>query len=521
MSHISSCFFSHSFLSFSLPSASHFPSHSYTVATAAQSIAAAEGGEGSKEIVCRGWDEGEQQEDHGELISGWVCTDQNAESKVEKEEDEKADRGKEAEGGKEKRKGKEKGKEKGKGIAKEGMEKLRLVGMDCEMCETWDDEEPMELTRVSVVDDKGKGKLRLVGMDCGMCETWDDEEPIELTRVSGVDDKGKVRCETRDKEEPMKLTRVSVVDDDKGKVRRGGVRWSAAKCGAMWLVGEATRGRRVSGRQFNFLINTPFFLFLFLFPFSFLPRSLQVLLDRLVKPQREVKSYVTEITGLKEEDFKKVQYTWEDAQVRSVWLKEEDFKKVKYTWEDAQVRSVLHFLSFLPSLHSPSFPPTLSDVACQRDVAALLTPNTVLVGHHVSGDMDVLKIDHPLVIDTSLLFRYASTLRRLKALPYHLIPCHPVPSHAIPSHAVLKIDHPLVIDTSLLFRYSSVDSNMSTVQLPLALVALALSSLPLFFSGFQHVYRATTPRPHCSGEYFSCPASVRLLLSQASPWLPS
>ncbi|CAI7876698.1 unnamed protein product [Closterium sp. NIES-53] len=399
------------------------------------------------------------------FMEGWVCTDQNAESKVEKEEDEKADRGKEAEGGKEKRKGKEKGKEKGKGIAKEGMEKLRLVGMDCEMCETWDDEEPMELTRVSVVDDKGKGKLRLVGMDCGMCETWDDEEPIELTRVSGVDDKGK----------------------------------------------------------FNFLINTPFFLFLFLFlfPFSFLPRSLQVLLDRLVKPQREVKSYVTEITGLKEEDFKKVQYTWEDAQVRSVWLKEEDFKKVKYTWEDAQVRSVLHFLSFLPSLHSPSFPPTLSDVACQRDVAALLTPNTVLVGHHVSGDMDVLKIDHPLVIDTSLLFRYASTLRRLKALPYHLIPCHPVPSHAIPSHAVLKIDHPLVIDTSLLFRYSSVDSNMSTVQLPLALVALALSSLPLFFSGFQHVYRATTPRPHCSGEYFSCPASVRLLLSQASPWLPS
>ncbi|CAI5460745.1 unnamed protein product, partial [Closterium sp. Yama58-4] len=99
-----------------------------------------------------------------------------------------------------------------------------------------------------------------------------------------------------------------------------------------------------------------------------------VLLDRLVKPQREVKSYVTEITGLKEEDFEKVKYTWEDA---------------------------------------------------QRDVAALLTPNTVLVGHHVSGDMDVLKIDHPLVIDTSLLF-----------------------------------------------RYNSMDSNMSTVQLPLALVAL-------------------------------------------------
>lgn len=47
---------------------------------------------------------------------------------------------------------------------------------------------------------------------------------------------------------------------------------------------------------------------------------------------------------------------------------------------------------------------TRADVAAR--LAALLGPDTVLVGHSLHKDLAALKLDHAPVIDTALLFTY-------------------------------------------------------------------------------------------------------------------
>jgi len=37
----------------------------------------------------------------------------------------------------------------------------------------------------------------------------------------------------------------------------------------------------------------------------------------------------------------------------------------------------------------------------------IITPHTILVGHSLDCDLAVLKIRHPLVIDTSIIYRHA------------------------------------------------------------------------------------------------------------------
>lgn len=47
---------------------------------------------------------------------------------------------------------------------------------------------------------------------------------------------------------------------------------------------------------------------------------------------------------------------------------------------------------------------TLSRKAATKRLAQLLTPNTVLVGHGLHHDLQALRLDHPWVIDTSMIF---------------------------------------------------------------------------------------------------------------------
>ncbi|CAA7055914.1 unnamed protein product [Microthlaspi erraticum] len=86
-------------------------------------------------------------------------------------------------------------------------------------------------------------------------------------------------------------------------------------------------------------------------------RELKVILDKFVKPNKPVVDYRTEITGITAEDI-----------------------------ENA----------------------TLSLADIQETLQPFLSKGTILVGHSLNKDLEVLKIDHPRVIDTALVFKYSN-----------------------------------------------------------------------------------------------------------------
>jgi RNA exonuclease 1 len=49
---------------------------------------------------------------------------------------------------------------------------------------------------------------------------------------------------------------------------------------------------------------------------------------------------------------------------------------------------------------------TLTRKAAAKRLAKLLTPTTVLVGHGLHHDLQALQLDHPYVIDTSMIFQF-------------------------------------------------------------------------------------------------------------------
>ncbi|XP_019085553.1 PREDICTED: small RNA degrading nuclease 1-like [Camelina sativa] len=84
-------------------------------------------------------------------------------------------------------------------------------------------------------------------------------------------------------------------------------------------------------------------------------QNLKVIFDEFVKPDKPVLDYMTSISGVTAEDIKKA---------------------------------------------------TLSVVDIQEILRPFLSTGTILVGHSLDHDLKVLKIDHPKVIDTSLVFKY-------------------------------------------------------------------------------------------------------------------
>ncbi|CAH8335617.1 unnamed protein product [Eruca vesicaria subsp. sativa] len=84
-------------------------------------------------------------------------------------------------------------------------------------------------------------------------------------------------------------------------------------------------------------------------------RDLKVVLDKFVKPSLPVIDYKTDITGVTAEDLEKA---------------------------------------------------TLSVADIQKKLQRFLSKGTILVGHGLHNDLQVLKVDHARVIDTSLVFKY-------------------------------------------------------------------------------------------------------------------
>ncbi|KAJ0098177.1 hypothetical protein Patl1_28623 [Pistacia atlantica] len=90
-------------------------------------------------------------------------------------------------------------------------------------------------------------------------------------------------------------------------------------------------------------------------------RNLEVKLDELVNPNKAVADYRSEITGVTAEDLVGV---------------------------------------------------TCSLAEIQKRMKKLLSHGIILVGHSLNNDLHALKVDHPKVIDTSLIFKYADGNRR-------------------------------------------------------------------------------------------------------------
>ncbi|KAL0835854.1 hypothetical protein Bca101_087743 [Brassica carinata] len=86
-------------------------------------------------------------------------------------------------------------------------------------------------------------------------------------------------------------------------------------------------------------------------------RHLKVILDQFVKPDKRIVDYRTVITGVNAQDIEKA---------------------------------------------------TLSVVDIQRELQPYLSNGAILVGHSLNKDMKVLKIDHPKVIDTALVFKFSN-----------------------------------------------------------------------------------------------------------------
>ncbi|KAG2257652.1 hypothetical protein Bca52824_076946 [Brassica carinata] len=93
-------------------------------------------------------------------------------------------------------------------------------------------------------------------------------------------------------------------------------------------------------------------------------RDLKVILDEFVKPDKPVVDYRTDITGITAEDIEKA---------------------------------------------------TLSLVDIQETLQPFLSNGAILVGHSLNKDLEVLKIYHPKVIDTALVFKYPNARKPRRA----------------------------------------------------------------------------------------------------------
>ncbi|KAJ4910581.1 Small RNA degrading nuclease 1 [Raphanus sativus] len=86
-------------------------------------------------------------------------------------------------------------------------------------------------------------------------------------------------------------------------------------------------------------------------------RHSKVILDQFVKPDKRIVDFRTVITGVTAQDIEKA---------------------------------------------------TLSVVDIQRELQPYLSNGAILVGHSLNNDMKVLKVDHPKVIDTALVFKFSN-----------------------------------------------------------------------------------------------------------------
>ncbi|XP_019085552.1 PREDICTED: putative small RNA degrading nuclease 4 [Camelina sativa] len=106
-------------------------------------------------------------------------------------------------------------------------------------------------------------------------------------------------------------------------------------------------------------------------------RNLKVILNEFVKPDKAIVDYRTTITGVTAEDVKNATLSLVDILLKM---------------------SFYLFIFLRDHIFTCMF--------VQAKLRPYLSMGTILVGHSLNHDLEVMKIDHPIVIDTSLVFKF-------------------------------------------------------------------------------------------------------------------
>ena len=88
----------------------------------------------------------------------------------------------------------------------------------------------------------------------------------------------------------------------------------------------------------------------------------------------------------------------------------------KYVKPDLEIKDYFTQYSGITPSHLKGITFTLSDV--QSQLLSLLTPSTILLGHSLESDLNALKLTHPFIIDTSLLYPHPRGLPLRSSLKY-------------------------------------------------------------------------------------------------------
>ena len=88
----------------------------------------------------------------------------------------------------------------------------------------------------------------------------------------------------------------------------------------------------------------------------------------------------------------------------------------RYIKPDLEIKDYFTQYSGITPSHLKGITSTLSDV--QTQLLTLLTPSTILLGHSLESDLNALKLTHPFIIDTSLLYPHPRGLPLRSSLKY-------------------------------------------------------------------------------------------------------
>ena len=88
----------------------------------------------------------------------------------------------------------------------------------------------------------------------------------------------------------------------------------------------------------------------------------------------------------------------------------------KYVKPDLEIKDYFTQYSGITPSHLKGITSTLSSV--QTQLLTLLTPSTILLGHSLESDLNALKLTHPFIIDTSLLYPHPRGLPLRSSLKY-------------------------------------------------------------------------------------------------------